>query len=218
MRATSPSARYRPKVLRENLRREPVGLRVAGRQPGIRIEDADDLQILPQLGRPQESEDVSDGVVATGLHVYTSTQLIQATAGGHKIANWHRGAGRQNRTARGGDDPQREIRGGFRIQSRIPAGTGPTAGVGPENFTFLGFTHSCGSTRQGHFKIRRQTARKRLEAKLQKIKQMLRSRMHEPVPKVGEWLKRVLDGHYQYFGVPGNWASPWLFRERIARY
>jgi hypothetical protein len=60
--------------------------------------------------------------------------------------------------------------------------------------------------------------RKRLEAKLQKIKQTLRSRMHEPVAKVGEWLKRVLDGHYQYFGVPGNWASLGLFRERIARH
>src|SRR5881398_1104870 len=66
----------------------------------------------------------------------------------------------------------------------------------PESFTFLGFTHSCGTTRQGHFKIRRQTARKRLEAKLQNIKQTLRSRMHEPVPKVGEWLERVLNGHY----------------------
>ena len=87
-----------------------------------------------------------------------------------------------------------------------------------ESFTFLGFAHSCGTTRQGHCKIRRQTVRKRLEAKLQKIKQTLRSRMHEPVPKVGEWLKRVLDGHYQYFGVPGNWASLGLFRERIARY
>src|SRR5580704_8541161 len=88
----------------------------------------------------------------------------------------------------------------------------------PESFTFLGFAHSCGTTRQGRFKIRRQTARKRLEAKLQQIKQTLRSRMHEPVPKVGEWLKRVLEGHYQYFGVPGNWASLGLFRERIARY
>src|SRR2546422_3890748 len=42
--------------------------------------------------------------------------------------------------------------------------------------------------------------------------------MAEPVPKVGEWLERVLNGHYQYFGVPGNWASLGLFRERIARY
>jgi group II intron reverse transcriptase/maturase len=88
----------------------------------------------------------------------------------------------------------------------------------PESFTFLGFAHSCGTTRQGYFTIRRQTARKRLEAKLQTIKQKLHSRMHEPVPKVGEWLERVLNGHYQYFGVPGNWASLGLFRERIARY
>src|SRR5437762_5742210 len=88
----------------------------------------------------------------------------------------------------------------------------------PESFTFLGFAHSGGTTRQGYFQIRRQTARKRLEAKLQNIKQTLRSRMHEPVPKVGEWLERVLNGHYQYFGVPGNWASLGLFRERIARY
>jgi len=88
----------------------------------------------------------------------------------------------------------------------------------PESFTFLGFAHSCGTTRQGYFQIRRQTARKRLEAKLQTLKQTLRNRMHEPVPKVGEWLERVLNGHYQYFGVPGNWASLGLFRERIARY
>ena len=88
----------------------------------------------------------------------------------------------------------------------------------PESFTFLGFAHSCGTTKQGYFMIRRQTARKRLEAKLQNIKQTLRSRMHEPVPQVGEWLERVLNGHYQYFGVPGNWASLGLFRERIARY
>ena len=31
--------------------------------------------------------------------------------------------------------------------------------------------------------------------------------MHEPVPKVGEWLRRVLNGFYQYHAVPGNWAS-----------
>src|SRR5437667_5456784 len=27
----------------------------------------------------------------------------------------------------------------------------------PESFTFLGFAHSCGTTRQGYFQIRRQT-------------------------------------------------------------
>ena len=88
----------------------------------------------------------------------------------------------------------------------------------PESFTFLGFTHSCGDNRAGHFTIRRQTARKRLEAKLQQVKQTLRTRMHEPVPKVGEWLRRVLKGFYQYHAVPGNGASLQRFRWRIGRY
>jgi hypothetical protein len=88
----------------------------------------------------------------------------------------------------------------------------------PESFTFLGFTHYCGINGAGYFTIRRQTARKRLEAKLQQVKQTLRARMHEPVPKVGEWLRRVLNGFYQYHAVPGNWDSLKMFRRRIERY
>ena len=88
----------------------------------------------------------------------------------------------------------------------------------PESFTFLGFTHSCANNSAGKFTIRRQTARKRLEAKLQQVKQTLRVRMHESVPQVGEWLRRVLNGFYQYHAVPGNWASLKKFRVRIGRY
>jgi group II intron reverse transcriptase/maturase len=88
----------------------------------------------------------------------------------------------------------------------------------PESFTFLGFTHYCGTNSAGKFTIRRQTARKRLEAKLQQVKQTLRARMHEPVPKVGEWLRRVLNGFYQYHAVPGNWVSLKRFRLQIGRY
>ena len=88
---------------------------------------------------------------------------------------------------------------------------------GNESFTFLGFTHYCAVNHAGKFTIRRQTARKRLEAKLQQVKQALRARMHEPVPKVGEWLGRVLNGFYQYHAVPGNWASLQRFRTRLSR-
>jgi len=88
----------------------------------------------------------------------------------------------------------------------------------PESFTFLGFTHSCGINSAGHFTIWRRSERKRLEAKLQQVKQTLRARMHEPVSEVGEWLGRVLRGFYQYHAVPGNQASLQRFRERVGRY
>jgi hypothetical protein len=88
----------------------------------------------------------------------------------------------------------------------------------PESFTFLGFTHYCGITKAGYFTVRRQTSRKRLEAKLQQVKHTLRARMHEPVPKIGEWLRRELQGFYQYHAVPGNWASLTRFRIQLGRY
>lgn len=88
----------------------------------------------------------------------------------------------------------------------------------PETFAFLGFTHRCGTGRQGQFVIWRQSERKRIEVKLQEVKQTLRARMHEPVAQVGEWLSRVLRGFYNYHGVPGNRASLNRFRERAMGY
>jgi group II intron reverse transcriptase/maturase len=87
----------------------------------------------------------------------------------------------------------------------------------PETFTFLGFTHYCGTNSKGHFVIWRRTAAKRMRAKLQAIKQELRRKMHEPVGVVGEWLKRVVEGYYRYHAVPGNLGTLGRFRDRICR-
>ena len=56
-----------------------------------------------------------------------------------------------------------------------------------ESFTFLGFSHYCGVRSRGYFAVWRRTARKKLEAKLQEVKQTLKARMHEPLRVVGEW-------------------------------
>ena len=99
--------------------------------------------------------------------------------------------------------------GRFAAQDRKKRGEGK-----PETFTFLGFTHIGGNDRRGRFAVRRKTAKKRLSAKLQQVKQELRRRMHEPVPLVGQWLRRVVMGYNQYHGVPGNWSSLNRFRDR----
>jgi RNA-directed DNA polymerase len=85
----------------------------------------------------------------------------------------------------------------------------------PETFTFLGFTHYCGVNSAGHFVVQRKSAAKRMRAKLQQLKQELRRKMHEPPALVGQWLKRVVTGHYQYFAVPGNRPALSLFRHRL---
>jgi group II intron reverse transcriptase/maturase len=88
----------------------------------------------------------------------------------------------------------------------------------PDTFDFLGFTHVCGTTRKRKkFVVVRRTKRKRWQAKLRELKQELRKRMHDPVPKVGAWLRSVLTGHYRYYGVPLNGSALSLFRFKLMR-
>lgn len=87
----------------------------------------------------------------------------------------------------------------------------------PETFTFLGFTHICGKTREnGKFTILRQTIKKKMQKKLSEIKDELRKRMHHPIQEVGQWLKAVVTGHYRYYGIPGNFDAMNYFRHEIS--
>jgi RNA-directed DNA polymerase len=63
--------------------------------------------------------------------------------------------------------------------------------------------------------VRRTTIRKRMRAKLRQIKQQLCMRMHDLVPQTGRWLQSVVQGHFNYYAVPGNLKSLGVFRDRV---
>ena len=88
-------------------------------------------------------------------------------------------------------------------------------GGNPETFNFLGFTHICGQTQQGKFCVLRKTMAKKTRAKLAALSVELRKRMHRPIAETGQWLRRVLAGHYQYYGVPRNYRAMSAFRYHI---
>jgi hypothetical protein len=103
--------------------------------------------------------------------------------------------------------------GRFASERRARRGQGK-----PETFNFLGFTHMCDKTRKGsRFIVLRRTIAKRLHAKLKSLNQTLRKDMHRPVREVGQWLAQVLRGHYQFYGVPRNYAALDRFRDRVRR-
>ena len=102
--------------------------------------------------------------------------------------------------------------GRFAARNRKQRGEGK-----PETFDFLGFTHGCGKTRKGGFQILRLTVKKRMRATLKAIRAKLRSKMHNPVPEVGRWLGSVVQGYFNYFGVPGNNYRLGSFRREISR-
>lgn len=85
----------------------------------------------------------------------------------------------------------------------------------PETFDFLGFTHICGIDRRGKFQLKRKTIGKRLRSKLKRLKIEMQKRWMFSIPEMGRWLNRVLTGHYNYYGVPGNYRSLQGFRQAV---
>jgi len=100
--------------------------------------------------------------------------------------------------------------GRFAASNRAKRGEGK-----PESFDFLGFKHMCSKSRKKKFQIRRKTVPKRLKRKVKEIKGELRRRMHERVAHVGQWLRQVLTGHYQYYAVPLNRDALSAFRSAV---
>lgn len=77
----------------------------------------------------------------------------------------------------------------------------------PESFDFLGFTHICGKSSKGSFQLKRKTIGKRQRGKLKELKMEMHKRKMYSIPEMGRWLKRVLTGYFNYYGVPGNYRS-----------
>lgn len=88
----------------------------------------------------------------------------------------------------------------------------------PETFSFLGFTHICGMARNGGFVLERHTDRGRLRGKLRAVKAELRRRMHHSIPEQGAWLRRVVQGHFNYYAVPTNIRALNAFRKQVGRH
>jgi hypothetical protein len=75
-----------------------------------------------------------------------------------------------------------------------------------ETFTFLGFTHYCGKSRQGYFVMGHKTSKESLCRKLKETKEWLKQIRNKL--RLREWwpvLRSKLTGHYNYFGVSGNY-------------
>lgn len=100
------------------------------------------------------------------------------------------------------------------VQFGRPA-KGATKGNG--TFDFLGFTHYFGKSMKGNWTIKRKTQSKTMRAKMAIIYQWCKDNMHKPVTVQYEKLCAKLLGHYQYYGVRGNYKMLEVFFEHVER-
>jgi RNA-directed DNA polymerase len=88
----------------------------------------------------------------------------------------------------------------------------------PKEFTFLGFTHYCGKTKEGYFKVKRRTSRKKLGESLEKFTDW--AERARRVLRKGEMLRqariRVL-GHLGYYAITDNLERCTYYVHRATR-
>ena len=96
-------------------------------------------------------------------------------------------------------------------KTRLPPFRRPSAwqrgGKGPATFDFLGFTLYWGQTRSGRWTLRCKTRRASLRRAMRSVAEWCRRYRHLPVGKQHAALTRRLRGHFNYFGVSGNFRS-----------
>jgi group II intron reverse transcriptase/maturase len=85
---------------------------------------------------------------------------------------------------------------------------------GPGTFDLLGFTHYWAKSRNGFNVVKRKTAKDRFRRALRRIYEWCRINRHRPVAKQHEKLKKKLEGHYRYYGLPTNAPALTSFRRR----
>lgn len=79
------------------------------------------------------------------------------------------------------------------------------ADTGNGTFEFLGFTHYWTKSRRGYWVIKRKTAGKRLRRAQKSLWQWCRDQRHTPLQAQYRILCQKLRGHYQYYGIRGNY-------------
>ncbi|MHC1725227.1 MAG: group II intron reverse transcriptase/maturase [Syntrophobacteraceae bacterium] len=78
-------------------------------------------------------------------------------------------------------------------------------GQKPEEFNFLGFTHYCGKTKKGYFKLKRRTSRKKFGLSLNKFTEWaLRFRSRLSKGQMLRQAKTRVAGHLSYYAITDN--------------
>jgi RNA-directed DNA polymerase len=91
------------------------------------------------------------------------------------------------------------------------------SGKGKGTFDFLGFTHYWARSKQGYWVIKRKTKRKKMSVVTKAIWNWCKYNRHLPIQVQWKKLCQKLRGHYQYFGIRGNYKPMEVYFEYTER-
>jgi group II intron reverse transcriptase/maturase len=85
-------------------------------------------------------------------------------------------------------------------------------GGGPGSFDFLGFTHYWGKSLKGAWVVKRKTSKKRFSRAIKVLGDWFRKNRHVRILEQHKTLRQKLIGHYNYYGITGNFRCLGNFR------
>jgi hypothetical protein len=88
---------------------------------------------------------------------------------------------------------------------------------GPESCDFLGLTHHWRKSLRGTMIVCRRTMRARFSRGLARINEWCRQNLHLPLAKQQKLLAMKLRGHYNYYGLTGNFKALARFAREVSR-
>lgn len=87
----------------------------------------------------------------------------------------------------------------------------------PDTFTFLGFTHYCSKSRNGKFRVKRKTSRKKFAKKCKEMHREIAKMRILPLAQTVKKLNQTLTGYYHYYGITDNYKGIDDFCYRVRR-
>lgn len=90
-------------------------------------------------------------------------------------------------------------------------------GKKPDTFTFLGFTHYCSKSRNGKFRVKRKTSKKKFAKKCKEVHRWISDMRTLPVALIIKKLNQMLVGYYHYYGITDNSKAIGDFCFRVRR-
>ncbi len=90
------------------------------------------------------------------------------------------------------------------LDFRRPSGPKPPKG---RSFDLLGFTHFWAKSRKGNWVLKHKTSGSRFARAIKKVALWCKRHRHQPVAVQHQALTAKVRGHYQYFGITGNYRA-----------
>lgn len=87
----------------------------------------------------------------------------------------------------------------------------------PETFTFIGFTHYCSTGRNGQFRVKRKTSKKKFAKKCRELNITIRDMRVWRLADIIRKLNQILVGYYHYYGITDNSRSLELMYHHVRR-